>query len=134
MARLLIVGCGYVGSVLAERRVAAGDRVFGVRRSDAPLPRGVEAIRADVARPFEAGTLPADLDAVVYAVAAKSRDEAVYRAAYPGGLGHVLDAVAGAGPRWPRVVFTSSTAVYGQRDGEWVDETSPTEPASAPRP
>jgi nucleoside-diphosphate-sugar epimerase len=28
-------------------------------------------------------------------------------------------------------VFTSSSAVYGQRDGEWVDERSATEPSSA---
>src|SRR5690606_24982960 len=27
-----------------------------------------------------------------------------------------------------RVLFASSTAVYGQDDGSWVDETSPTEP------
>jgi len=130
MARLLIVGCGYVGSVLAERSLARGDAVFGLRRSDSPLPEGVQAIRADVAEPLARGSLPEALDAVVYAVAAKSRDESTYRRAYVDGLRHVLDAAETA-PRSPRrIVFTSSTAVYGQSAGEWVDETSPTEPPS----
>jgi len=29
-----------------------------------------------------------------------------------------------------RRIFVSSTSVYGQRDGSWVDESSPTEPAA----
>lgn len=128
MARTLIVGCGYVGSVLAAELVAEGQAVFGLRRSDAPLPDGVARVRADVSRPIAAGVLPSELDAVVYAVAAKSRDEAVYRAAYVDGLGHVLDALLAAGAVPRRVVFTSSTAVYGQHGGEWVDEAAPTQP------
>ncbi|MDH4017654.1 MAG: SDR family oxidoreductase [Actinomycetota bacterium] len=130
MARLLVVGCGYVGASLAERAIGDGDTVFGLRRSEAPLPAGVEAIRADVSSPLAPGSLPEDLDAVVYAVAAKSRDEAVYRAAYVDGLRHVLEALRQA-PKPPRrLVFTSSTAVYGQAAGEWIDETSETSPRS----
>jgi len=129
LPRTLIVGCGYVGSVLAEQLAAEGQTVFALRRSEAVWPRGVTGIRADVSRPLPAGCLPDDLDAVVYAVAAKSREERVYRSAYVDGLAHVLGAVArtGRGPR--RVIFTSSTAVYGQHEGEWVDEGSPTLPS-----
>lgn len=131
MARVLIVGCGYVGSVVAERAVAEGDEVFGLRRSATALPRGVTPIRADVSVPVEAGVLPGEVDRVVYAVAAKSRDEAVYRRAYVDGLRHVLDALASEPRAAPlRVVFTSSTAVYGQTHGEWVDERSQTLPPS----
>ena len=54
MARTLIAGCGYVGSALAERLLARGQRVWGLRRSTAPLPEGVECIQADLA---EAGSL-----------------------------------------------------------------------------
>jgi len=130
MPRTLIVGCGYVGSVLAEQLAAEGQAVFALRRSEAVWPRGVTGLRADVSRPLPPGCLPDDLDAVVYAVAAKSREERVYRSAYVDGLAHVLDALmrAGRGPR--RVIFTSSTAVYGQHAGEWVDEGSPTLPSA----
>jgi nucleoside-diphosphate-sugar epimerase len=43
------------------------------------------------------------------------------------GLQHVLDRLAG---RFDRLIFTSSTGVYGQTDGGWVDELAPTEPTS----
>ena len=128
MARTLIVGCGYVGSVLAAELVAVGQTVFGLRRSDAALPEGVTPLRADVSKPLSPKDLPGELDAVVYAVAAKSRDEAVYRAAYVDGLGHLIDAILASGSKPGRLVFTSSTAVYGQHGGEWVDEGSPTHP------
>lgn len=29
----------------------------------------------------------------------------------------------------PRIIYISSTGVYDQRDGEWIDETSPAEPS-----
>lgn len=128
MSRNLIVGCGYTGSVLAAELVAEGQTVYALRRSDAALPAGVQRLRADVAEPLPAGTLPDELDTVVYAVAAKSREERVYRAAYVDGLAHVLDALSHTQTPPRRVIFTSSTAVYAQHESEWVDETSPAEP------
>jgi nucleoside-diphosphate-sugar epimerase len=130
MSRCLIVGCGSTGSVLAAELVAEGQTVFALRRSDGALPTGVQRLRADVAEPLPQGCLPDDLDTVVYAVAAKSREERVYRAAYVDGLAHVLAALSTAKSPPRRVIFTSSTAVYGQHSGEWIDETSATEPAS----
>lgn len=126
--RCLIAGCGYLGSALAERLARRGHEVFGLRRRPAGLPAGVTPVAADLGDPAAlAAALPGDLDAVVYAAAADSRDPADYRRAYPDGLGHLLDALPEPGPR---VLFTSSTSVYGQDDGSWVDEDSPTEPPS----
>jgi len=50
-------------------------------------------------------------------------DEAGYRAAYLHGLSNLFDAVDAR-----RLLFVSSTAVYGQNEGEWVDESSDTDP------
>ncbi len=128
MARLLIVGCGYVGSALAERRVAAGDTVFGLRRNVAGLPTGVTPLRGDVSRAGGLGALPPDLDYVVYAVGAKARDEETYRRVYLDGIGNLLDALGDEAQAPKRVLFTSSTSVYAQSRGEWLDESSPTHP------
>lgn len=127
--RILIAGCGYVGSALAARLAAAGHRVYGLRRRPAGLPPGVLPLAADLLDPASLGDLPPALDAVVYAASASGGREVAYRAAYVEGLRNLLAALARlpAPPR--RAIFTSSTAVYGQRDGEWVDEASPTEPA-----
>src|SRR4030095_16929794 len=128
MANLLIAGCGYVGSALARLRIARGDRVFGLRRNPIDLPPGVEPVSADLAVSRSLADLPRDLDAVVYAAAPRGRDDAFYRITYVDGLRNLLAAVAEQGQTPRRVIFVSSTAVYGQKRGEWVDETSPAEP------
>jgi nucleoside-diphosphate-sugar epimerase len=63
---------------------------------------------------------------LVYAASAGARTERAYERAYLTGLSNVLRALGDE--RLERVIFTSSTAVYGQSDGRWVDETSPTSP------
>ncbi|MDH3686520.1 MAG: SDR family oxidoreductase [Myxococcales bacterium] len=121
--RILIAGCGYVGSVLAGDLAARGDEVFGLRRNPSGLPPGVTPVAADVSAPETLKGVPADLDAVVYAVSAGAREDPAYRRAYVEGVEHLCGVVAPA-----RFVFVSSTSVYGQVAGEWVDEESPTEP------
>lgn len=127
MSRVLIAGCGYVGGRLAELLVQDGARVWGLKRHPSGLPAGVVPVAADVTDPGTLADVPAELDAVVYAVAPAGRTEAAYRAAYVDGLGNVLDAA----PDGVRVAVVSSTGVYGQEDGRWVDEATPEEPADA---
>ncbi len=129
--RVLVAGCGYVGAELAGQLAASGHRVWGLRRRPAGLPPGVEPLAADLTRPATLADLPADLEVVVYAAAADAADEGAYRATYVDGPRHLLAALAGQGQRPRRLLFTSSTGVYGQDDGSWVDEDSPAEPATA---
>lgn len=126
--RLLIVGCGDLGSRAGQLASRAGWRVFGMRRSGRALPEGIEPLTGDVSRPG-AFALPKALGAVLYAVAADGRTEEAYRAAYVDGLANVLAALAAAEELATRIVFVSSTAVYGEANGDWVDEDSPPEPA-----
>jgi nucleoside-diphosphate-sugar epimerase len=133
VARVLVAGCGYVGSALAERLVADGYAVVGLRRGAGQLPPGVTPLQADLTdgpalRRALAEVEPGGMDAVVYTAAAERADDESYRRTYVDGLANVLAWAEGQGMRPPAVLFTSSTAVYAQRDGEWVDEESPTEP------
>lgn len=68
-------------------------------------------------------------DAVVCSVAATRGDEASYRDAYVETLGALLASVGETHAEHPFLVFSSSTSVYAQDGGEWVDEASPTEPS-----
>lgn len=124
-ANILIVGCGDVGGLLATRLLAAGHRVTGLRRRVAALPAGVDALAADLTQPASLGAV-ADrrFDVVVVTSAAGRFDESCYRAIYVDGLRHLLGVLCGA----PRVLLASSTGVYHQHDGEWIDEDSAADP------
>lgn len=128
MARILIAGCGDVGCRLGRRLVDRGDTVWGLRRHPERLPSGLLALAADLTDPGTLVDLPGDLDAVVYTAAADGTSDAAYRRTYVEGVDHLLTVLEGRSSPPRRFLFTSSTAVYGQSEGEWVDEGSPTEP------
>ncbi|MBA1189136.1 SDR family oxidoreductase [Pseudomonas entomophila] len=125
----MIVGCGDVGSRLAKRLLARGWQVSGLRRHVDGLPDGVQPVAADLHQAQCPAAWPRQApDYLIYCVAASQHDEAGYRAAYVDGLRHVLDWLQAHGQRPRRLLFVSSSSVYGQQAGEWVDETSATEP------
>ena len=125
---VLIAGCGDVGSRLASQLLAQGWTVYGLRRSVARLPAGVTGIAGDL---FDANCPSAwptsPIDYLVYSAAATDHDEAGYRAAYVDGLRNVLSWLKQHGQKPKRLVFVSSSSVYGQQQGEWVDESSATQ-------
>lgn len=123
----LLAGCGDLGTEVGLRFAAAGHRVVGWRRSPEKLPAAIEGVAADLGG-TNLPAIPADTSAVVVAVAADSPTETAYRAAYVDGLTHVLDALDRDGVTPRRVLFVSSTAVYGDAAGGWVDEGTTAEP------
>ena len=128
--RVLIAGCGYVGSALGELLASEGHSVLGLRRNPSSLPDVITPIAADLSRPISSETLPEDLDFAFYTASAGGSDDAAYRAAYVDGPRNLLKALAPQQTNVRRLFFTSSTGVYAQANGEWVDETSPTKPES----
>ncbi|MEO4046908.1 NAD-dependent epimerase/dehydratase family protein [Pseudomonas sp. CAU 1711] len=128
---LMIVGCGDVGGRLARRMLAAGWTTHGLRRDVARLPAGVLAVPGDLQSDQCPAAWPqGELDYLVYCVAASQHDEAGYRSAYVDGLRRALAWLAERGQRPRRLLFVSSSGVYAQRGGEWIDEDSPAEAES----
>lgn len=107
---------------------AAGSAVLAVRRTAvAGEQPAVPTLAADLAAP--ATWLP-DLtphDTLLWCATPDRRDEASYRHIFLDAPRLLLDAAADAGWRWRRVVFCSSTAVYGDHP-EAQDEQSPPDP------
>jgi nucleoside-diphosphate-sugar epimerase len=128
MANILIAGCGYVGTALGIRLAATGHVVWGIRRSAEGLPPSIRHLAADLTAPETLQKLPSALEVVFYTAAPNDADDAAYRAIYVDGLHYLLEALVCQHQSPRRVFFTSSTAVHAQSSGEWVDETSPTEP------
>ncbi|MEF8806720.1 SDR family oxidoreductase [Natronomonas sp.] len=127
-----ILGCGYVGLALA-RQLADDHEVVGVRRSEAGLAAveetGAEAVQADVT---DAGALDAvpDVDALVFAASSGGRDAEAARRVYVEGLRTAIEEFGARDDSPDRLVYTSSTGVYGDHDGDWVDEETPLEPTT----
>jgi nucleoside-diphosphate-sugar epimerase len=130
MARVLIAGCGYLGSALAARLARAGNEVVGIRRN--PTSAGLfRSVAMDLAAAAELTTWlsgETGFDAVVCTVAAVARDEHSYRSAYVEALKSLQAGLRATHKIPPLFVFTSSTSVYHQDGGEWVDEETPTRP------
>ncbi|MCU1510496.1 MAG: NAD(P)-dependent oxidoreductase [Arthrobacter sp.] len=124
---VLLAGCGDLGTEAGLRFAAAGHRVVGWRRSPEQLPAEIEGAAADLSSSV-LPPIPADTSAVVVAIAADSPTEDAYRAAYVDGLSNVLDAVLASDGGIGRVLFVSSTAVYGDAGGGWIDESTTPDP------
>lgn len=127
MAKILIVGAGDVGGRLACLLANQQHEVYALRRRPEPLA-GVKLLSADVTQPATLANLPADLDIVVIALSAGGGGEAGYRAVYLEGTRNVLTALNRQSLR--HVFWLSSTAVYGESQGEWVDESTPANPTT----
>lgn len=125
---LLIAGCGDVGTRLGLRLAEAGWTVHGLRRTVEQLPEQILAVAGDLQVDGCPPAWPAGgLDYLVYCAAATAADEVGYRATYVDGLRRVLGWLAQHGQTPRRLLFVSSSSVYAQQAGEWVDETSPAE-------
>ncbi len=127
--RVAILGCGYVGLELG-RQLRDDHEVVGVRRSpeglDAIEAAGFEAVQADVTDRDSLAAVP-DVDAVVFAASAGGRGPGPAREVYVEGQQTAIEQFAGREQPPARYVYTSSTGVYGDHGGDWVDErTEPT--------
>lgn len=124
--RVLVAGCGDVGTRVARKLREAGCEVYGLRRSPRPVGDGVQVLAADLSDPETLRELPPGITHVVHLPTPDARTEAAYRAVFIDGLRHLLDALDT--DRLQRIVFVSSSAVYGDHDGGRVDETTPPAP------
>lgn len=121
--RVLLAGCGDVGTALGLRLSERGWAATGVRRHADRLPAPLAGASLDLTDPGEA-RLP-DVDAVVVTLTADGHDVAGYEHTYLGGLRGLRRAL---GEQKPLVVLVSSTGVLGGGDGDRVTETTPPDP------
>lgn len=127
MPRLLIAGCGYLGQAvanlfLAERwEIHAWTMSAESARRLAQQPYSTRAL--DVSDTKQVIAHRADFDVVLHCASTRGGGAESYRRVYFNGVCNLLEHFPAS-----KLVFVSSTSVYGQTGGEWVNEESPAEP------
>lgn len=125
--RVLLAGCGDLGLRVARLLQEQGDEVFALRRHPAVERDGaIHWVQADLTQPETLANLPEGITRLIYLPAPSAREQAVYRAVFVDGLRHLLDALDVR--LLKRVMFVSSSAVYGEHHGAWVDEDTKPSP------
>lgn len=103
------------------------DAVFGLRRDPPSDPcNDIQWVSADLTDPARLAGLPQGITHLLYCPTPGGRTEPAYQAIFVDGLRNLL-----ASPAMrvlQRLVFVSSSAVYGDHQGDWIDETTPTAP------
>lgn len=127
--RVLIAGCGYVGTRLGTVLAAAGDVAFGLRRNTESLPKEITPVAADLCVLDSLDAIPRQITDLVITTAPGGGDDERYRRAYVEGPENLLGFLQERGDPLGRVLLTTSTGVYAQADGAWVDESSATAPS-----
>ncbi len=131
MTAKLIFGCGYLGVRVARLWQQAGDTVCAVTRSAeraSELRRfGITPLVGDICDPATMVDLPVTRT-VLFSVGYDRSSGHSIRRVYVEGLVAVLQALSADVERF---IYISSTGVYGQSDGTWVDEDSACHPVRA---
>jgi nucleoside-diphosphate-sugar epimerase len=119
---LLAMGLGYSAAALSRRLLAQGWRVIGTTRS----PEKAARLQAQGIEPLIWPGTPldgalAEATHILLSIAPDAAGDPVIAAE--------ADALRAARPEW--VGYLSTTGVYGDHDGGWVDETTPLTPGTA---
>ena len=129
----LIAGCGYVGRRVARVWKARGLQVHAITRSVEKATElsndGIEPIVFDLAESI-IPPLP-DVDVFLWCVGFERSSGASRQAVWIDGLKRLLNALPARGDEDARrVLYTSSTSVYGDGHGQDVDENTVPNPVA----
>lgn len=121
---VILAGCGYTGSRAGRIWKEAGHRVWCLVRSAASAARaeqaGVIPVRGDLDSPDPFPPLPARNAVICYFVPPPHQDQDTRLRKFLRGVeNHGL-------PR--TVLYISTSGVYGDRNGQWVTESTPPHP------
>ncbi|WP_162846035.1 NAD(P)H-binding protein [Seongchinamella sediminis] len=122
--RLLIVGSGDIGRRLAPLLLAAGWNIHALRRQPETADDGICWHRADYTEPgslrFVEALAP---DYLLTTLTPASREVEGYLQGFATATKNLLAGLGASRPR--RIIMVSSTRVYAESNGGWIDESAP---------
>ncbi len=126
-SKILILGCGYLGSRIAKQALKSGFAVDVLTRNEGKIQEmralGVsEAVQSELqSTEWHTQLNPSSYQSIVISIGSSESSPEGYQLSYIEGLQSTLS--------WSRsfsnkLIYTSSISVYGQGDGNWFDETT----------
>lgn len=129
--KTLLFGCGYLGMRVARLWEQAGQDISVMsrdkNRAEELQSNGWHAFVGDVTDPPSLARL-ADIDTVLFAVGHDRNAGHSIDDVYVGGMRNVLAAIPNTIRRF---IYISTTGVYGDANGDWIDEQTPPNPSRA---
>lgn len=128
--KILFLGCGDIAQRTA-RFLADQHQCTGLRRNPKDLPADLTAVAADITDPKQIqSVLSQDYDILVVTLTPGEFTEQAYSRAYISSAESIEIAIAGI-KKFPKlIIWVSSTSVYGDQQGAWVNESTTPQPGS----
>lgn len=128
--KILFLGCGDIAQRTA-RFLADQHQCTGLRRNPKDLPADLTAVAADITDPKQIqSVLSQDYDILVVTLTPGEFTEQAYRRAYISSAESIEIAIAGIKKSPKLIIWVSSTSVYGDQQGAWVNESTTPQPGS----
>lgn len=127
MATILIIGCGDIGDALANQLHIDGHQVTALSRSAHKVEVGIKYLKADITSPADLAKITFDFNQIIYIISPSGGDISAYESVFNIGINNLLYTLKEQKID-TAITFVSSTRVYGQQQGEWLDEASDTQP------
>ncbi|MDG2018174.1 MAG: hypothetical protein P8J25_01880 [Porticoccaceae bacterium] len=129
MLKVLFIGCGDIAQ-RATRLIQKSHSCYGLRRNPEQLPSYITRVKADAANSQQLRTVAADgFDIWVATLTPAEFTKQAYQESYLAvaqAIAETVDTLL----RPPKlIIWVSSTSVYGNCRGKWVDETTDANPA-----
>ena len=118
MARILIIGCGDIGQAVAVEFFAQGHHVTGLKRHPPSSKQDIHYIKADINKAETLNLLTGDFQQAIIILSPDSSSTEAYRVVFETGINNLLIALT----KKISITFISSTRVYAENNGEWVNE------------
>lgn len=125
--KVLQIGCGGLGTLIAQQTVAQGHELTVVRRSRNSVPEGAQALHLDVVNGDLSAMSELQPEILLYCLAPIEGQS--YQQTYVQGLKNVLAHVSKS--TLQHAFFISSTGIYGEHQGEFIDDSTAVVPADA---
>lgn len=124
-SKILILGCGYLGRRLVQQALSAGHQVEALSRNQATIAElcamGIHKGHSSYlhSKDWHPQFIPSDYRVIFITVGSSESSPDGYRQSYIDGLNSVLNWCGGY---HGKLIFTSSTSVYADSNGDWIDE------------